>query len=85
MTEGAAISRGLLFAIVAPPDSDAHYAGKGLKRTSAKARFLVQADRVAEVPGCLDAISPTDDAIKLPMSPGRSAQGGLDQAEADIG
>jgi outer membrane lipoprotein-sorting protein len=37
MTEGVGIARGLQFAVAQPPDTDAHYAGKGVKRSSPKA------------------------------------------------
>ena len=37
MTEGVVIGRGLQFAMTQPSDADAHYAGKGVKRSSPKA------------------------------------------------
>jgi hypothetical protein len=37
MTEGVAIGRGLQFAVTRPAEADAHYAGKGVKRSSPKA------------------------------------------------
>jgi outer membrane lipoprotein-sorting protein len=37
MTEGVSIGRGLQFAVTQPPAADAHYAGKGVKRTGPKA------------------------------------------------
>jgi outer membrane lipoprotein-sorting protein len=37
MTEGVALGRGLQFAVSQPADADAHYAGKGVKRTSERA------------------------------------------------
>jgi outer membrane lipoprotein-sorting protein len=36
MAEGVAIGRGLQFAMMLPPDADAHYAGKGVKRDGPK-------------------------------------------------
>jgi outer membrane lipoprotein-sorting protein len=36
MTEGGKIARGLTFVMILPPNADAHYAGKGLKREGPK-------------------------------------------------
>ncbi len=70
MTEGVGIARGLQFAVAQPSDADAHYAGKGVKRSSPKAPiFWYKPTGAAKYRLVYNDLS-TGDADKAPDEPG---------------
>jgi hypothetical protein len=70
MTEGVAVGRGLTFAISQPTDADAHYAGKGMKRTSAKAPIFWYKPAGSEKYRIVFSDLSTGEADKAPDAPG---------------
>jgi outer membrane lipoprotein-sorting protein len=70
MTEGVAIGRGLQFAVTQPPDANAHYAGKGVKRSSPKAPIFWYKPTGSQKYHVVDSDLSTGEMDKAPDVPG---------------